>query len=569
MADDATDDPSTLPIGTVLDGRYRLEALLGEGGIGQVFEATHLALGTAVAVKVLRPELADTELLRKRFEREARALTELSHPHIVAVTDVGVSDGTPYLVMEKVEGRPLSSVLRAGPLDPPRALELTRQILRAVGHAHERGLVHRDLKPGNILLREVDGRDHAVVLDFGLARYTGERGRQGTALTRRGSLIGTPAYMAPEQAAGGQVDERADVYAIGLVAYEMLTGRRPFLERDAPDLLRAHLVEPAPALEAASEGLEVSEELEEWTQRALAKDRADRFRDARVMLAALDALPAEQARRWASAPARPDDPPTPPDPTAETLPAGARPPAVVAPPSALPLTREAVIEATRDSAAAAPPAPPRRPATSASMLIAIAAVIGVGALLALAAGGAILALVLRSPDAPPPAPPAVIPRPAPAPPEGGRLLAPPVMAVDPMASLPAELVPARHRLAAGRRLDQTTRVVLARYNRDHPQDARGHLLLGRHFTESRSLSYALPEYERALELDPEGRRWAPVLPDLLEHARSERYHAAAVDLIASRYGAEALPAARAERERLRRPAEQRRIDALIERIEGR
>ncbi|MCA9692769.1 MAG: serine/threonine protein kinase, partial [Myxococcales bacterium] len=182
------------PSADVVVGGGRLEALLGEGGIGQVFEATHLALGTAVAVKVLRPELADTELLRKRFEREARALTELSHPHIVAVTDVGVSDGTPYLVMEKVEGRPLSSVLRAGPLDPPRALELTRQILRAVGHAHERGLVHRDLKPGNILLREVDGRDHAVVLDFGLARYTGERGRQGTALTRRGSLIGTPAY---------------------------------------------------------------------------------------------------------------------------------------------------------------------------------------------------------------------------------------------------------------------------------------------------------------------------------------------------------------------------------------
>ncbi|MCA9604733.1 MAG: serine/threonine protein kinase, partial [Myxococcales bacterium] len=207
-------DAPTLKIGDVLDGRYRLDAPLGEGGIGQVFEATHLALGTSVAIKTLRPEHADAEHLVKRFRREAQALTELSHPHIVAVTDLGVAGGVPYLVMEKVDGEPLSRILHHEVLAPARALALARQILRAVAHAHERGLVHRDLKPSNVMVRSVDGRDHATVLDFGLARYTGERGRQGTKLTRRGALIGTPAYMAPEQAAGGQADERADVYAL-------------------------------------------------------------------------------------------------------------------------------------------------------------------------------------------------------------------------------------------------------------------------------------------------------------------------------------------------------------------
>ncbi len=569
MSDDGTAPPA-LRIGAVLDGRYRLEALLGEGGIGQVFEASHLALGTSVAVKVLRAEYAETELLQRRFQREAKALTELSHPHIVSVTDVGVSDGTPYLVMEKVEGQSLRQVLRGGALDPARALELTRQILRAVSHAHERDLVHRDLKPANIIVREVDGGDHATVLDFGLARYTGERGRQGTKLTRRGSVIGTPAYMAPEQAAGGEADERADVYALGLLAYEMLTGRRPFTELTRAELLRAHLLEPVPPLESASPGLEVMAELEDWIQRALAKQSDDRFADADEMLAELEALPRTAARRWASPVERPPDAPTPPDPTAETMPAAVAPPAV-APPGSGP----------RAGFGAPPPILASRPADAAASSTRAgrgnpfgllgAAIVLAGGLFALAVGGVIMALVLSSTDDPSAqASSSVRPSPSDSPPTSSARRTPPETnpaGVDPMASLPPELASAHHQLTTGHHpLERRTVGQLNRYNRSHPRDARGRLLLGRHFTEVRSLSWAFPEYEAALELDADARRWPPVLPDLLEMARSRRWHSEAVALIAERYGAEALPEARAERARTRRPVEQRRIDALIARL---
>ncbi len=555
MSDDAP--APTLKIGDVLEGRYRLDAVLGEGGIGQVFDATQLALGTRVAIKTLRPEHAAEEHLVKRFRREAKALTELSHPHIVAVTDLGVADGVPYLVMEKVEGLPLSKLLKREVLPPDRALALTRQILRAVAHAHARGVVHRDLKPGNVVVRTVDGGDHATVLDFGLARYTGERGRQGTKLTRRGALIGTPAYMAPEQAAGGQADERADVYALGLLAYEMLAGRRPFLDREASELLRAHLTEPVPPLEQASEGLEVDRALEDWMQRALAKDRAERFRDAAEMLAALEAIEGVPARRSSSpAPRSDEDAPTPPDPTAATLPAGALAPPP--PPPALPPTRLGEAAPAERSAGPPGPSPARAPLGLAVVAIAI-----VGVLLLAAAAGAILVVSLRSDDevAPPPVAPApavVAPRPAP----------PASPAADPMAALPAELAPLHARVIAGRSLERSEVAAVNRYNREHPEDPRGHLLLGRHFTALRSLSWALPEYRAALDADPAARRWAPMLADLLEMVRSQTLHDEAVQLIERRYGAEALPAARAEREATRRPVEQRRLDALIARLEA-
>src|SRR5882672_2949435 len=215
-------------IGTDLDGRYRIEAELGSGGAGTVYRALHLERQTKVAVKVLRPELASSVELRHRFAREARALTALSHPNIVSVVDSGVASDTAFLVMELLEGETLSARLKRGALSVTAALVIMRQLLSALGFVHEQKLVHRDVKPANIFLQaEGDGRDRVRLLDFGLAKFLAPEAL-GPSLTRAGQVFGTPSYMAPEQIAGQQADPRTDVYAAGIVLFEMLAGRVPF-----------------------------------------------------------------------------------------------------------------------------------------------------------------------------------------------------------------------------------------------------------------------------------------------------------------------------------------------------
>ena len=260
------------PAGVVdglLAGRYRLLSRLGSGGHGEVWRARDERLGRDVAVKVLRPELADDEDVQARFRAEARAAGGLRSPGIAAVFDFAEGDQGAWLVMELVDGVPLSQVLRsAGRLPVDRTLDVVEQAAAALQVAHDGGVVHRDVKPGNLLLR-ADGR--LSVTDFGIASAAG-----AAPLTRTGQVVGTAAYLAPEQASGRPVTGAADVYALGVVAYECLTGARPF-ERDGQvAVLLAHISEPPPPLPP-----DVPGPVAGLVHRMLAKDPADRPASAR------------------------------------------------------------------------------------------------------------------------------------------------------------------------------------------------------------------------------------------------------------------------------------------------
>src|SRR5215212_561694 len=220
-------------LGVVLDDKYRLDELLGQGGMGAVYRATHLLIERPVAVKVLSQRLVTDESARERFRREARAAGRLQHTNAVAVTDFGETrDGLVYLVMELLEGRPLREVLaRESPLDPARAVSLMMQISAAVEAAHEAGIIHRDLKPGNIFLVQRPDSPYIVkVLDFGIAKIAADDGEFSLhdTLTGTGVMIGTPRYMSPEQCDGAQLTPASDVYSLGVILYEMLTGQTPF-----------------------------------------------------------------------------------------------------------------------------------------------------------------------------------------------------------------------------------------------------------------------------------------------------------------------------------------------------
>jgi serine/threonine protein kinase/tetratricopeptide (TPR) repeat protein len=236
VSDDALPTPPPAPdplIGVVLDDKYRLDELLGQGGMGAVYRATHLLIERPVAVKVLSRRLVTDESARERFRREARAAGRLQHTNAVAVTDFGETrDGLVYLVMELLEGRPLREVLaRESPLDPARAVSLMMQISAAVEAAHAAGIIHRDLKPGNIFLVQRPDSPYIVkVLDFGIAKLAADSGEFNFAdtLTGTGVMIGTPRYMSPEQCDGAQLTPASDVYSLGVILYEMLTGQTPF-----------------------------------------------------------------------------------------------------------------------------------------------------------------------------------------------------------------------------------------------------------------------------------------------------------------------------------------------------
>ena len=256
------------PPAGVVDGlladRYRLVARVGTGGNGEVWRARDERLDRDVAVKVLRPELADDDDVRARFRAEARHAGGLRHPGIAAVFDFAEDDDGAWLVMELVDGEPLSAVLRReGRLPVDRVLDVVGQAAAALQAAHDGGVVHRDVKPGNLLLRP-DGR--LSVTDFGIAHATG-----AAALTRTGQVVGTAAYLSPEQAAGRPVSPATDLYALGVVAHECLSGVRPFERDDPVAVLLAHLQAPPPPLPP-----DVPEPVADLVHRLLAKDPADR-----------------------------------------------------------------------------------------------------------------------------------------------------------------------------------------------------------------------------------------------------------------------------------------------------
>jgi len=218
-------------IGRKLDGCYEVLERLGEGGAGVVYRGRQAQLGRFVAIKVLHQDAASSTEWRRRFQREAIALSVLAHPNVVPVTDFGVDHGVPFLVMELLEGQTLGDLIKVGPLPLWRALEIARQTLRVLAFSHMKGVVHRDLKPSNVFLQALpEQADHVRLLDFGMAKFVeGSSSRDPAEPTRAGVMIGTPAYMSPEQVKGAPTDARTDVYAAGLLLFELLAGRRPFV----------------------------------------------------------------------------------------------------------------------------------------------------------------------------------------------------------------------------------------------------------------------------------------------------------------------------------------------------
>ena len=273
-------------IGRTFDDKYRLDARLGEGGMGTVYRATHLLIERPVAVKVLNPRLVSDESARERLRREARAAGRLQHSNAVAVTDFGETrDGLVYIVMELLEGRPMRELMaQEAPLDPARAVSLMLQAAAAVAAAHDAGVIHRDLKPGNIFIVQRPNAPHIVkVLDFGIAKLgtdttDGVGGNPVNTLTGTGVMIGTPRYMSPEQCDGAQLTPASDVYSLGVILYEMLTGQTPFTGATPLALALKHSSEPPRSLRELVATIPPA--LEESVLRALAKSPLDRPQDA-------------------------------------------------------------------------------------------------------------------------------------------------------------------------------------------------------------------------------------------------------------------------------------------------
>jgi serine/threonine-protein kinase len=276
--------------GDVLDGRYRIVRLVAEGGMGSVYEAEAVRIGRPVAVKVLHPAFAQSPLEVERFRREARIAVQLSSPHVVEVLDFGQAPGGElFLVMELLRGESLRDRLaREGALPPALVAELMRQLLRGLVAAHAAGIVHRDLKPDNLWLVPDGERARLSILDFGIAKSTGPAAPGGAPRTQAGLVVGTPEFLAPEQAVGGEVDHRADLYSAGLIAWVLLTGRHPFPSADTRALLRAQAFEPVPSPEREQPSLAHHPALLRFVARATVKDRAGRAQSAQELLAVLD-----------------------------------------------------------------------------------------------------------------------------------------------------------------------------------------------------------------------------------------------------------------------------------------
>ncbi|HZS42323.1 MAG TPA: protein kinase [Polyangia bacterium] len=279
-------------VGATLDGRYRVLRKLGEGGMGEVYLVEHVALGRQEALKILHAAYASAPTFVSRFRREARATNRVQHPSIVSVHDFGrLPDGRFYLSMEYADGESLHRLLaRTGPLALPRALHVLHQLAVAVEHAHGHGVIHRDLKPDNLVLVEHRGRaDVLKVLDFGMAKIIAPD-HQETLQTRRGEVFGTPQYMAPEQLNGDMTDPRIDLYALGCIAFELVVGAPPFTGRNL-ELMDAHLRRAPDAPSARKPDARLPRELDDVVLRCLEKDADRRFQSAREVAAALERVP--------------------------------------------------------------------------------------------------------------------------------------------------------------------------------------------------------------------------------------------------------------------------------------
>jgi serine/threonine protein kinase len=570
---DLFEPPADPLIGRTLDGRYEVLERLGVGGIGIVYRGRQTQLDRFVAIKVLHQEAAAIPEWRERFDREARALSALAHPNIVPVTDSGVDRGVPYLVMELLQGRTLADLIAEGPLPLWQALDIVCQTLRGLAFAHDRGIVHRDLKPANVFLQALsDNEDHVRLLDFGMVKFLEGSGSRDP-LTRVGVAFGTPAYISPEQAKGSPVDARTDVYAAGVLLFELLAGRRPFVSESQEGYLGAHLTQPVPSLQTVRPGLVAASSFQAVVNRAMAKESHARFKDAGALLAALEAviakLPAaavshrsararkkkkvprarssspRRSRFWSRAiilvavvagsaavatylrhrravpvrtAARPAEAVPKPAPPAEAVPKPAAPAASPA---------QATLPTESPPKAAPPTESPPNPAAASEPPPAAA-------------------LPSPPPTSLPPAPPAPPAAPAEekkeqtaenaAEPASGS------SARDPwQEAVPRALRPIRDRLDRGVHMSQRALTVAYTFAHQNPGDPRPWLLLGHAYAQLDWYSDSVERYRRAHQIDPASRGDPQMLADLLKAAAHPVAGHVAARAIIEIYGVEAIP----------------------------
>jgi len=535
--------PASVPdpfIGRTLNGRYDVLARLGAGGVGVVYQGRQVQLDRLVAIKMLQQSAAASPEWRRRFEREARALSALAHPNIVTVTDYGIDGDVPYLVMELLEGKTLADLINEGPVSSARALDIVGQTLRGLAFAHRQGIVHRDLKPANIFLQALpDHADHVRLLDFGTAKFL--EGASSTSLaenlSRVGAVFGTPAYMAPEQARAERVDTRADSYATGASLFQLLAGRLPFVAATPEGVMEAHVSAPVPSLEELRPDLSIARLVQPVIERAMAKKPADRYPQAMWMLSALESLEGGGSRVAATGA------PLAPTPTLKDLPPVRR-------------VRRAEPPTLKDLA---PVRSERseRPARSFPWRTAVALVVLAGAVTTgmtylrrhpglLTESAKPVATQTPAPDprtttTPPAQQQPAVPagtqtKPTAAAPRGKR-------ARDPWQDpVPEALKPIREKLEHGVRLNEGALGPAYTFARENPDDPRPWLLIGHAYAQLNWVSDSVERYQRAYRADPTSRGDPQMLEDLLKAATHRTAGRNAVKAIRDMYGAEALPA---------------------------
>lgn len=287
MADPTATVSADELIGKVLDGRYRIDSVLGFGGFGMVFRGVQTSIQRPIAIKTLRPHLAMEPTFFERFKREAETASRLRHPNIITVFDFGrTSEGLCYFVMELLEGESLRErVRRTGPMTLREAAAVIEQVALGVGHAHHHNVIHRDLKPHNIMLSEVDGSEYVKVLDFGLVKAIEQDDEEQ--LTSTGQVLGTPQYIAPEQAAGDVVDRRSDLFSLTAVFYYCLTGRSPYGANNVMKALTLSMEGKVAPVNALRQGAPVPETIDRFILKGLKPDKEARFESAEELISAL------------------------------------------------------------------------------------------------------------------------------------------------------------------------------------------------------------------------------------------------------------------------------------------